>query len=402
MLKRTFLAVLMSLAVFACGCLNPVSLDKYGYIMSIGVDVGMQKKYHVTFLVQKETPKDGQQQTTGGAVIVGADGNNVYDAIRVVSEGVPYELNFSRVNYFVFSEEAARAGMMQDFLSMSASELKLRYSVNLLVAAGRAEDYMASTGSDEEPNIAKLQYSLVEMERTLGIAPAVTLMEFREMAEQGRYDAVVPFGQVDTSIVTDKERQKAAEEGKYPVTHGGDTTGGDIRIGGMRVSVIGSALFDGWKMVGALDSDDTVLILIGRGGFKEGRLTYIDGHGHVVSVALTSLSGPDVDVTLGEAPRFDIAVRLACGVEQDSGSVTDERAMEIIGELRGNLEQNLERIFYGCRDIGCDVFGVGRHASAKCLTAREYEALNWDEAFMRSEASFSVELAAVNELGRKD
>lgn len=402
MLKRILAAVLLvALLSPLCGCLDPQALDKYGYVMSIGVDAGAQKRYRVTFLIQKEALQSGQE-SSGGATIVGAEGDNIYDAIRVVTEGVAYVLNFSRVNYFVFSEAIARSGLAEDFLGLSASELKLRYSVNVMVTAGTAESFLANTGSAMEPNIAKLQYSLVEMEKKLGIVPALTLMQLFEAAEQGRYDAIMPFGQVDESIVTDKERQTAAEEGEYPISREADTTGGDIRIGGMRVAVIGTALFSGWRMVGVLDAEDTMMLLMARGDFEHGQLTYSDAEGHIVTVDLDRLGEPETTVTLEGEPHVEIRVRLACSVEQDSGAPADERSPQIISELGEYIAGNMERLFYSCRDMGSDAFGVGRAASMQFLTVEAYEAYDWREAYSRMTGGFTVDTELINELGRND
>ena len=102
-----FLMLMLALAPLCCGCLEATSLDEYGYVLTIGVDQGEQKKYNISFLLQKEG--DSQEAQTGaGSYIITAEGDNLFDALTVVHVGVPYELNFTRTafrpNRFFFAD----------------------------------------------------------------------------------------------------------------------------------------------------------------------------------------------------------------------------------------------------------------------------------------------------------
>lgn len=52
---NTAACVLLVLAFLlpCAGCLQGVSLDEYGYVLTIGVDQGEQKKFNISFLLQR-------------------------------------------------------------------------------------------------------------------------------------------------------------------------------------------------------------------------------------------------------------------------------------------------------------------------------------------------------------
>ena len=104
------LAALMLLPL--SGCLNPVSLDKYGYVMTVGVDEGKVKKYEIVLVLQRES--SGESVTDeGGAIILSDEGDTIFEAVNTLYQRLSYELNFSRTHLFVFGKGIAKSGGME-------------------------------------------------------------------------------------------------------------------------------------------------------------------------------------------------------------------------------------------------------------------------------------------------
>ena len=57
-LKAIFSIVLIALILCMSGCFNPRDLDRHAYVLSIGLDKGENKKYYVSFLIQKDAVID--------------------------------------------------------------------------------------------------------------------------------------------------------------------------------------------------------------------------------------------------------------------------------------------------------------------------------------------------------
>ena len=129
--------------------------------MGIGFDKGSQYRFNVTFLVQKDV-SGSEQTSTGGAEIISAEGDTLFDAITVLSAGVPFRINFSRVNTFFFGEEVARSGRIKELSNITFNALKIRQSAKLMVCLGTAQRLMQGLCLEDVPNITKLQFSVFQ------------------------------------------------------------------------------------------------------------------------------------------------------------------------------------------------------------------------------------------------
>ena len=191
--------LMLALAPLCCGCLEATSLDEYGYVLTIGVDQGEQKKYNISFLLQKEG--DSQEAQTGaGSYIITAEGDNLFDALTVVHVGVPYELNFTRTNFILLSDQIASSSRMDEFLSISFNALKLRQSAKLVIVRGTCAEYFEGLASADIPNVAKRQYNLFRTYQQEGMIPMTNFTTYQEAVGSGRFDVAIPVGRLDRSI----------------------------------------------------------------------------------------------------------------------------------------------------------------------------------------------------------
>lgn len=392
-----FLAFLFLCATFA-GCLNPVSLDKYGYVVAVGVEAGKQKKYNVLFLIQKESM--GTESDTGGGVLLGAEGDNIYEAIAVMESSVPYEINLSRVMFMMFSETVARSGMMQDFLSMSFSSLKMRYSINAMVVSGDLQRYMEGFNMENFPNMAKLQSNLIGRYKDPVWSRIMTLAELQEAVQSARFDAAIPYGTYNESVITAQDA-KSADKGEEPPEHI-DTTGGVQRLGGMKSSVYGAALFDGWRMVGVLPGEDTVFLLMGSGLYQKGSLTFSDRNGNIVSVYLIEAAAPQVSFRDNGVPTVKVCLKFLCSIDYDSASTDEVRTKNITEDLESYLQAEIQRVFVDCQRIGSDCFGFGRNAVKCFCSTGAWDAYDWNTKFPLLQAKFDVAIEMTNEISRSE
>ena len=115
-------SALLAISLLVCllgGCLGPVSLDEYKYVSSIGVDKGQTETYAFTFLLQSEASDSSSQSAAGKAILVGAEGEDIFHAITTVHMGVPYQLNFERLNTIVFAKDVSQEGALSSMSRVS-------------------------------------------------------------------------------------------------------------------------------------------------------------------------------------------------------------------------------------------------------------------------------------------
>ena len=409
------------LACLLGGCLGPVSLDEYKYVASIGVDVGQAETYAFTFLLQSEANDSGSQSAAGKAILVGAEGEDLFHAITTVHMGVPYQLNFERLNTIVFSKETAEQGALSSMSRVSLNALNIRQSVKLLVSLCTARDFLDGMAGAGMQNMTKLQYSLLRNYHEEGTSPLINYSLVHEAVEGGRLDPVITLGGLDESAVEkDKEgedsqdsqdsqdsrdtsqedgQQEKAEQGEQPgQAQGGETTTEGIpRLGGMAVYAAGVALFDGWNMVGVLDSYDTRFLLMGAGQFVRGSLS-IPYEDSSLTILLADTGAYRAQVETQEQPKGEVSLLLTCEVLQDDQRLSKrgwENGLKQAAEAY--IEAELERVFRLCQSLHCDAMGIGRAASRNFSRAADWEAYGWKEKYPQLELSFQVRLVPLDD-----
>lgn len=396
------MGVICLVGLMLTGCIPSTPLDEYGYVLSIGVDKGEQKKYSFSFLIQQEGNSQENENGAGGMVL-SAEGNSIFEAISTAELGQPYALNFKRTNYIAFALDAAKCGLMEEFLDISFVTLKIRQSVKLIVTLGESKEYLEGLNSKQHPNVAKRQYGLFQNYSSEGVIPMTNLALFFESVSGRRSDPVLAVGALDLSIPPESEDStggggsggetggkggKGGEEQKK--TDPAGTTTGVKRTGGLRSYSKGCAIFDGMKLVGILDGGDTEMILIARGLYEQGGYSYEDEQGFY-SFHLSSESKPKIKLTLGDEPRGTMDVILYFRMEMDTSRTARNRwEEEVKPTIENYLAAELQRVFKACQSLNSDAFALGKQAAVHFTDAAEWEVYNWKEKYPLLQMDFRV------------
>lgn len=391
-----FILVLLTVSAPLCGCLSPVSLDVYGYVISIGVDRGKDKRYYITFALQREM-QESNTQTEGGADILACEGDCLDEAKAELEGRVPYSLSFSRMNFFIFSEETARSGDIEDFLSITFDAEKIRTSAVAVISKGKAYEFIGGLSANNDANITKLQTAvMLDMEKN-GMVTLMSVSRLFEAVETGVFDYCAPMGRMDPEVITDMEQKKAQAEGKDPLekVETGDT------VGGLKSDMDGTALFSGWIMTGELTRDETAYLNMANGEFKNGTVSVPFGGSRdegTVTVLLT-MDKMKRSMISGARPSVVVNISLKAGVHKKPvGLGSDEMNEWIMTHIPGYIEERLAETFEKCREAGSDAMRFGTDAVKLMKSRREYEAFDKKEFINALEVRFKVEITNTDKL----
>ncbi len=400
MKKLELLLAVLTLAVSLSGCLDATALDEYGYVLSVGVDAGEVKRYNVSFLIQK-TGESQESQAGAGSLVISAEGDSIFEAIAIAHLGVPYELNFMRTNYIAFSRELAENGLMAEFLKASFETLNLRDSAKIVIVLGKCSKYFDGLYTEDNPSVAKRQYSLFQNYMFDAVIPMTNLSLLREAVYSGRFDAVLATGSTDTSIEaregTDQgggNGESSGGGGEESSDTGPGTTAGVKRSGGRRSYSRGSAVFNGDRLAGVLNGEDTEILLMAMGKFEEGRISYCDENGEY-SFKLSQIRRPQIKLDIsGDAPYAKMHVYLAALVELDTAGNSLARWDTVIRPtLEQYVESELKRVFEICRDAGSDAMGFGRSACEEFGSVSAWRAYDWKSRYTGMDAEFEATIS---------
>lgn len=394
-LTRTLAFLLAAAELLAplCGCLSPVSLDAYGYVISIAADRGADKKYRFTLLLQRELSEPGSERE-GGASILAAEGDSLEEAVDAVEGGVPYTLSFARTNFFIFSSEIASSGDISELLSISFDSLKIRTSAFIAVSKGPAYEFVGGLSANNDANIRKLQEALMlDMEKT-GMVKLMSVSRLFEAAGTGNYDYCSAYGEYFPDIKTDMEQKNDENEGKDPLESA--SPGG--LTGGLKSRMIGAALFNGFVMTETLTREETMYLNLACGDLKNGAVAVknSEGGGETVLILTPKSTKREVAILPG-GPAARVEIKLFAGVHSKPAGMSEA---ELEGEVRRlaeeQIREGLESVFGKCRAANSDAMRFGCEAVKRFSSREDWEAYCWKRRYAEMTAVFSVELTVTD------
>lgn len=374
-----------------CSCLNPVSLEEYGYVVTIGVDRGKKERFEFIFELQRERSGD-EQGDKGGAKLLGGEGETIFEVINRLSENNAQRLNFTRTHFFVFSESIAQAGLIEDFFTSSFDALKIRQSAMLLVTSCSIREFFGGLSAENIANIAKLQKSIIDDYEDLGLIGLSSASELLESIYSGTYDIFAPAGSFDDKIITDMKQSESSSKGENPLSEAPDDA---TRIGGMQSIISGSAIFDGWRMTGRLGPYDTQLLNLGKGEFKSGSFDYPLSDGGILSFKLY-LRNRSVEFSLDSGkgcPNAVVHLEIDILPEYNLEAFSAENWESMLKpDLETHLRDELNRVLDYCKKRNSDAMGFGRYAVMEFTDTAAWEEYDWKSKYRDLEVSFEVDL----------
>lgn len=382
-------------AIFTCfcftACLNPVSIDSSGFVVAVGVDLGKTKPYEVTLQLQRESAGDASSGN-GGSIILSVEASDLFNAAEELSYGIPYTLNFSRTHVFIFGKELAEKGLIGSFLDFPFDLLRIRLSALMIVVDSPVRDYIGGLASNNTPNVAKLHDDIVSDVGRTGATAAINAALYFEAIGCGLFDPVMTLGSYDEDVITDTGQKEASSKGENPIGEGGEG-----RIGGMKSFTSGSALFDGGRMCGELDQDETRYMNMGSGDFRQGTIQYETDKGTASLFVKLIRSERTVELT-GESAKAVLDVKLTVSVENDpSGRIGREWLNGERETLACFIRDKIVSVFIKCRCAGCDAFRLGRSCAKYLKTVEEYRGFDWKSIYNKLEFEVKIDLTLDDE-----
>lgn len=387
---RRVIALFLALLILSqsAGCLRGESLDRYGYVMGLGVDLGETLPYKLTLMLQKQDVSSDAQKN-GGFALVTAECRSLFEAIETISSSLPYQLDFARMALMVLSQDVASdPKAMEGIFDISLPRLRIRYNIHLFVSLPSAYETLKGFENELDPNLSKMQMNFVNYSEKTGLAPMTNVSLFREASDSKTYDVLMPLCGV-TGELTTRQPQDSVGTSEY------EYIAGRLLIESeMKTALAGSAIFSGGKMVGILDGRHTQHVLMATGQFREGRYRMPGPDGRQIELHLQAKGAPKRWITLSGKPHAHTEIKLTADIEQpESGfELPPEQLEEWIGE---NIQAEFDALFTSCRDLSADVFGFGKLAITQFTSAADWEAYEWMQAYQGMTASFAVRVELI-------
>lgn len=380
------------------GCYDASEVSDWGYVYSIGIEKGVTDKIRMTIQVpsMKSGKSTGGQQGGGkgqGEIeTISIDCPTFYSGINMVNSFLSRRLNYMHAKYLVFSESLAREGI-DGYITAFIRGRQIRRKINVIITKGSASQFLDKITTVVSSSLTRKQENLLSRWEDTGFFCDAT---YGDMIN----DAKSLYGQPIAILasVNDESKYKEGEgTGEVQFKSSGDHYAGElVRKGASNVELFGTAVFNGGKMVGELNGDETRALLMVRGEFQRGFFAAKDPKkpDGTISMDIRRQKAPGIKVRFKDGkPFIDVKVFLE-GDILGLQSTIDYESIELKPVMENVyiklIKEQIDKTVKKCQKMDADVFKLGYAAAMHFLTVPEWEEYNWNKRFRDAEVNTQV------------
>lgn len=391
----------MSLLFASCYDANEV--DDLLHIIAIGVDSGIMDKWRLTiqFPTLKEPSMGGYgagggsgQSEDSGYLSLSVEAPSFFTGIDMLNTTISRRIDFMHTEAIIISEELARSGKLGEFIAPIVRFRQIRRSMHLFISKVPAMEFINSNKPLIGTALSKNIQVLVKETDNTGFFPHLTLNEFYSRLKSSYRQPIAIMASIN-NLESFKETGDKYQD-KYK--SGGEYYAGELPIiGQRRPEFLGAAVFDGDKMVCELTGDETRLLQMTSGDFRNGYFTAIDPikPSLVIPLNVREAASPKVKISID---KDNPVIHLKVYLEGDLLAVQSRISYEE-PELKQVLEKafekqikdGLDRLMKKLKKMGTDICGFGRTAAKQFLTIQEWEEYEWLSKFKNAEITTEVD-----------
>lgn len=411
MIKKASIVILIWILICTTltSCYDAREVDDEVYALVIGVDKGVSNKVRIT--MQYPTYKSGGDSGGGqgdkssggmgssnaapGSDIQTIEASTILEALDMYGMAISRRISLMHTKMLVFSEDFARGGVGK-YLAPIARYRETRRVMNVVVVKGKAEGFLRENQANIGESISKAMELMVQQSDNTSFFPRVTFNDFyRGMLSSFEQPYTIYAG-----INGFEETAPEKKENNAPlVISQGFLPGGLPRSGSTKREYAGTAVFDGDKMVGFLDSDETRYFLMVTGKFKRGIIDLEDERSPGDAIPLDLRPGR-APVTKGHFENGLPVVDLKLQMEADIGAIQSRINYEKLGlieELNNQVEKhikdNIVKVINKVqKEYKSDIFGFGHKFAGYFPTIPEWEKYDWIKHFEEARINVNVDV----------
>lgn len=402
MFKRysIFIIIVTLLSLLLTGCRDSSEVDDNIYAVVIGLDKGVNNKVIVTIQYPKYRLARGGE---GGATGSGEDTSTVHsveapsllEAIDLMNMAISRRVSLIHTKMLVISEDFAKEGI-GDFLAPLTRYRETRRTMFVVVTKGTAEGFMQENKTTIGPSITKAIELMMAQSKNNNFFPPSNFHDFYK-------DIISTYGNATAIHAGVNNWQDLKTEGgkqEAPLVTQRELKPGELpRRGPAKREFVGTAVFNGDKMVGSLNPYETRYMLMLQGKFRKGIMTIEDekspGDGIIVSIR----NGRPTKIKGwfdGSNPVIDIDLN----IEADIGAIHSRinyESSKLIEDLNKQLEQDIKKgvektIDKTKKEFKTDIFEFGKKFAGYFPTIQEWEKYNWLSHYPEAKVNVNVQV----------
>ncbi|AEV68107.1 Ger(x)C family spore germination protein [Acetivibrio clariflavus] len=399
-----FILIVILQCIILTGCFDKREPDDMAYPIALGFDKGSTNELRMTMQIAVPTNIAGGESGGGGdgessSTVIAVETPSIYSGLNMLNSFISKQINLSHIKVIVFSQEIAQEGISK-YLHAMIRNREFRPNVSIIVSRCSAEEFIDAVKPKLETNPAKYYELLLDAYRYTGFTTDTQLIDFYNKSERSSIQPVAVLADVskykssdefDLSSSTYKEKGRS-----FPLE--GDFKAGDLpKLGGLNIEIMGLAIFDGGKMVGELDGEETSYNLMVEGKFNSMYFTMPDPIKKddlvVLQLRRSRLTEKKVEM-IGDKPKLIVKVHLEgdilsvqSGINYESGENVKLLQSATEAYIKDGIIKYLDK---STKVFKTDTNGFGNKVKGKFLTWQEWQEFDWLSKY--KEATYDVEV----------
>lgn len=399
-----FILIVILQCIILTGCFDKREPDDMAYPIALGFDKGSTNELRMTMQIAVPTNIAGGESGGGGdgessSTVIAVETPSIYSGLNMLNSFISKQINLSHIKVIVFSQEIAQEGISK-YLHAMIRNREFRPNVSIIVSRCSAEEFIDAVKPKLETNPAKYYELLLDAYRYTGFTTDTQLIDFYNKSERSSIQPVAVLADVSkykSSDEFDLSNSTYKEKGRsFPLE--GDFKAGDLpKLGGLNIEIMGLAIFDGGKMVGELDGEETSYNLMVEGKFNSMYFTMPDPIKKddlvVLQLRRSRLTEKKVEM-IGDKPKLIVKVHLEGDILSVQSGINCESG-ENLKFLQSATEAYIKDGIIKYLDKSTKVFktdtnGFGNTIKGKFLTWQEWQEFDWLSKY--KEATYDVEV----------
>ncbi|HEX2924972.1 MAG TPA: Ger(x)C family spore germination protein [Ruminiclostridium sp.] len=397
--KIALIILIVSAMLPLASCFDAREIDSWAYVYTMGVDKGVSDKLRMTiqFLALKEQTgggsQGGAQSAPGSDVkVITIDCPTFYSGVNMINSSLSRRINYMHSKFFIVSQELAKEDI-SSLMSAFVRDRQIRRTMHMIVVRGKADDFINSFNPILGTAISKTQEGIMDMQKITGLFEDTS---FGNFIDDMKSDKIQPVGVLAGLNDFSHFQQEGPQPEKFKTA--GDYYAGELpRNEGNKTEFFGTALFNGGKMIGELNGDETRALLMLKGKYGSGSYPISDPSQPklVDTIIIRQQKKPQIKITFKNGkPVINEKIFLEGdlqAVQSDTDFESPAKKPILEKVVKEFIKKELDKTISKCKSLNCDSFGFGEKASLHFLTIQRWEGYRWLDHFKDSEITVKVE-----------
>lgn len=410
MLKKVSLIILLFLflSILLSGCYDAMEIDDEAYALVVGIDKGVNNKVMLTILYpayrssagSEEGSKNGMGGQKGANTLSGSnidtiEASTILEGIDMYGMAITHRVSLMHTKMILFSEDFAKEGI-GNYLAPITRFRETRRTMHVAVVKGKAKDFIKENMTNIGESLVKAIELITTQSKNTAFFPEARFNEFYRCILSPYESAIAIYGGVnDFGKLPDSTLNNSS-----PLLIDNGYLPGEIpREGGSKREFAGTAVFNGDKMVGKLDSVETRYYLLMMGKYRRGVMTINDKEkpGSAIAIDIRMGRSPQVSSRFENGkPVIDVKLKIEGDIQSIQSRIFYEKLTmlsDLNNQIKVNLQNGIQKLIEKTqKEFKTDIFGFGHKVVDHFSTIQEWQKYNWLSHYPEAEVNVDIEV----------